>query len=81
MLEIPTVLLESRAVESNHAYVVIMSSIQQKRPSVGAEVRPSSEGSAVVQDVAQMSKWAYFKHYVTSRDGWLGDYVSPGDGE
>lgn len=64
-------------MENNHAYVVIMSSTQEKRPSVDAEVRSSSEGSGVVQDVARMSKWEYFEHYVTSRDGWLGDYVSP----
>lgn len=57
--------------------MTIMASIQEKRHSLDAEIRgPSSEGSGDVQDVTQMSKWKYFRHYVTSRDGWLGDYVS-----
>jgi hypothetical protein len=26
---------------------------------------------------SQKPTWAYLKHYFTSREGWLGDYVSP----
>jgi len=32
----------------------------------------SEEGTSQPQD-----KWAYFKHYFTSREGWIGDYVRP----
>lgn len=33
---------------------------------------PSSDGMGMVDEP---TRWQYLKHYCTSREGWIGDYV------
>jgi hypothetical protein len=37
--------------------------------------QPDTQTSSSVAEPASSSQWAYLKHYFTSRDGWIGDYV------
>lgn len=42
------------------------------------EGEEATYASSTTEQIAlsQMRGWSYFKHYFTSREGWLGDYVS-----
>jgi len=36
-----------------------------------------ASSSACEVETSQKPTWAYLKHYFTSREGWIGDYVCP----
>ena len=42
--------------------------------TIEEETPPPTPGEALAP-----SKWSDWKHYLTSRDGWIGDYVSSND--
>jgi hypothetical protein len=49
-------------------------SIEKLGQENGVAYASSSTGEVVN---SQKPTWAYLKYYFTSREGWLGDYVSP----
>ncbi|KAF5014816.1 hypothetical protein F66182_14068 [Fusarium sp. NRRL 66182] len=38
------------------------------------EVADTQTSSSMTEAASSSSRWAYLKHYFTSRDGWIGDY-------
>ncbi|PCG92196.1 Xanthine/uracil/vitamin C permease [Penicillium occitanis (nom. inval.)] len=46
----------------------------ETKKEVAASEQPDSQTSSSVTEPASSSRWAYLKHYFTSRDGWIGDY-------
>lgn len=42
---------------------------------VAASEQPDIQTSSSMTEAASSSRWEYLKHYFTSRDGWIGDYV------
>lgn len=50
----------------------------ETKKEVAASEQPDTQTSlSSVTGPEKSSKWAYLKHYFTSRDGWVGDYVRP----
>lgn len=48
--------------------------MESKSSPISTEESPSpTTGEGEVLHAS--SKWGYWKHYLTSRDGWIGDYV------
>jgi hypothetical protein len=45
--------------------------------SLAAFENPETQTSSVVEPSStRASQWVYLKHYFTSREGWVGDYVN-----
>lgn len=48
---------------------------QEKKDATQYASSLSNEGTGAVEE-GQRTDWKYWKHYFSSREGWLGDYVS-----
>ena len=56
-----------------------ISSIQEPTINMETKSEPVSisdeQSSSPAEILPARSQWQYWKHYLTSRDGWVGDYV------